>query len=334
MAAFLARRLAFLIVVLFGVTVVTFTISHVVPGDPARLIAGPRATTIQLQQLRTELGLNQPLTIQYWRYVKQIAHGDLGTSLVTGRPILTELAERLPATLELMLCALLCSLAVGIPAGVLAATRKNSGIDHMVRAGSAFGLSVPAFWLAPLLILLFYSKLGWLPGSGRLEMDAPVSVTGFLLIDTLLAGDGTAFIDAIRHLALPVLTLALLDAGAVARLVRGQMIEVLNEDYIRTALASGLPRRTVILRHALRNALIPLITVLGLSIAQMLYGSVIIESLFGWPGTGNYVVTAIFNLDFPVVMGFALLASVAYVGVNLIVDLLYMAIDPRIREVG
>jgi peptide/nickel transport system permease protein len=334
MARFFLRRLTFLVFVLFGVTVVTFAISHVVPGDPARLLAGPRASASQLRQIRTELGLDRPLTDQYFRYVRQLAQGDLGNSLVTGRPILTELADRLPATLELMFCALLCSLAIGIPLGAFAATRKGNWIDHLIRAGAAAGVSVPAFWLAPLLILLFYSKLGWLPGSGRLDVDQPATVTGFLLIDTLLAGDGRAFVDAISHLALPVLTLALLDAGAVARLVRGQMIEVLGEEYIRTARASGLPPRMVIIRHALRNALIPLITVLGLSIAQMLYGSVIIESLFAWPGTGNYVVTAIFNLDFPVVMGFALLASVAYVGVNLIVDLLYMALDPRIREAG
>jgi len=334
MATFLLRRLTFLVFVLFGVTVVTFAISHIVPGDPARLLAGPRASASQLREIRAELGLDQPLTTQYLRYMKQLAQGDLGNSLVTGRPILTELADRLPATLELMICALICSLTVGIPLGVLAATRKKSWIDHLVRAGSAASVSVPAFWLAPLLILLFYSRLGWLPGSGRLDVDPPAAFTGFLLVDTLLAGYGRAFLDAVLHLALPVLTLALLDVGGVARLVRGQMIDVLGEDYIRTARASGLPPHIVIVRHALRNALIPLVTVLGLSIAQMLYGSVVIETLFAWPGTGNYVVTAIFNLDFPVVMGFALLASIAYVGVNLIVDLLYMTLDPRIREAG
>ena len=193
-------------------------------------------------------------------------------------------------------------------------------------------MSIPAFWLAPLLILVFYGVLHWLPGSGRLELDAPPQVTGFMLIDTLLAGDFTTFADALAHLVLPVMTLALLDIGAIARLVRGQMIEVLNQDYIRTARASGLSEWTVILHHALRNALIPLLTVLGLSIAQMLYGSVVIESLFAWPGTGSYVVGAVFNLDFPVVMGFAVLASVAYVTVNIAVDVVHAALDPRVRE--
>lgn len=332
MLAFVARRLVFLLLVVFGVSLITFAISHLAPGDPARVIAGPRATAAQLAHVRHELGLDRPLPEQYLRYAGKVLHGDLGASTVTGQPILGELAARAPATLELMGLALIVAVAAGVPLGVWAALRKDGWADQLIRVGATAGVSIPAFWLAPLLIILFYGVLHWLPGSGRLDVDPPHAVTGFMLIDSLLAGDLAAFADAAAHLALPVLTLALLDMGAVARLVRSQMIEVLQEDYVRTARANGLPERTVILRYAVRNALIPLITVLGLSIAQMLYGSVIIESLFAWPGTGSYVVGAIFNLDLPVVMGFAIVASVAYVGVNLGVDILQMLLDPRIRE--
>ncbi len=334
MIAIIARRLGFLVLVMLGVTVITFTISHVVPGDAARMLAGPRATPAQLTRLRGELGLDRPVYVQYGRYVMQLLHGDLGKSIVTGRPISEELVSRVPATLELMLSALVVALLAGIPLGVLAAIRRGSWIDHLIRGFGALGISTPSFWLAPLMILFFYSWLNWLPGSGRLDASPPPSLTGFLLIDTIAAGDLRAFADAVSHLALPVLTLALLDMGSIARLVRGQMVEVLQEEYIRVARASGLPNGVVIFRHALRNGLIPLVTVLGLSLAQMLYGSVVIESVFAWPGTGNYVVGAIFNLDFPVIMGFALLASVAYVLVNLAVDMAYLILDPRIRASG
>jgi peptide/nickel transport system permease protein len=334
MAAFIARRLSFLILVVLAVSLITFLISQVVPGDPARVVAGPRANAEQLEKVRRELGLERPLPVRYLSYVDHILHGDLGSSIVTGRPVLGELAARAPATLELMSVALVAALAVGVPLGVFAALTRGGWPDRLIRIGSAATISVPAFWLGPLLILLLYGAWHILPGSGRLDLDPPPTVTGFLLVDTLLAGDLAAFGDALAHLAIPVLTLALLDIGAIARLVRAQMIEVLGEDYIKTARASGLPEATVVLRYALRNGLIPLVTVLGLSIAQMLYGSVVIESIFAWPGTGNYVVGAIFNLDFPVVMGFALVASIAYVIVNLAVDMLYMLLDPRIREAG
>ena len=334
MAAFILRRLSFLILVALAVTVITFLISQVVPGDPARVVAGPRANAEQLLTVRRQLGLDRALPVRYADYLGRIVRGDLGNSIVTGRPVLSELAARAPATLELMTAALVAALAAGVPLGVWAALTRGGWPDRLIRAGSAATISIPAFWLGPLLILLFYGAWHILPGSGRLDLDPPRSVTGFLMIDTLLAGDLAAFADALAHLAIPVLTLALLDVGGVARLVRAQMIEVLGEDYIKTARASGLPERTVVLRYALRNGLIPLVTVLGLSIAQMLYGSVVIESIFAWPGTGSYVVGAIFNLDFPVVMGFALVASIAYVLVNLLVDMLYLVLDPRIREAG
>ncbi|HEX3916359.1 MAG TPA: ABC transporter permease [Caulobacteraceae bacterium] len=334
MAAFVLRRLGFLVVVVLAVTVITFLIAQAIPGDPARVVAGPRADAQQLAKARHQLGLDRPLPVRYADYLGRVLHGDLGASIVTGRPVLSELAARAPATLELMISALIVGVAGGVPLGVAAALTRGRWPDRLIRAGSALTISVPAFWLGPLLILVFYGALQVLPGSGRLDLDPPPPVTGFLLIDTLLAGDVAAFGDALAHLAIPVLTLALLDVGAIARLVRGQMIEVLGEDYIRTARATGLSEATVILRYALRNGLTPLVTVLGLSIAQMLYGSVVIESIFAWPGDGSYVVGAIFNLDFPVVLGFALVTSVAYVVVNLGVDLTYLLLDPRIREAG
>jgi len=330
-AGFLARRIAALLLVVFAVSLVTFAISHLVPGDPARMIAGPRASAQQLAAIRHELGLDRPVLVQYEIYGTHLLHGDLGKSIVTNRPVLGEIASRVPATLELMLCALIVSLLFGIPIGIAAALNQGRFVDHLVRGFSALTVSIPAFWLAPLLILLFYGALGVFPASGRIDGDPPTAITGLFLIDSALTLNFRAFADAASHLVLPVATLSFLDMGAIARLVRGQMIEVLSEDYIKTARASGLPERAVIYRHALRNALIPLVTVLGMSLAQLLYGSVIIESLFAWPGTGSYVVNAIFALDFPVIMGFTVLVSTAYVVVNLLVDLLYMLLDPRIR---
>lgn len=333
MIGLVARRLISLALVVLGVTIITFLISHVVPGDAARMIAGQRASEAQVESVRRELGLDRPLHEQYIRYVERLADLDLGTSIVTNRPILDELVVRIPATMELMICALLLSIAIGVPLGVSAAVNQGRWHDQLIRGISVASISVPAFWLAMLLVLLFYARLDWLPGSGRLAGEMPDMVTGFLLVDTLLAGDLSAFGDALSHLVLPVVTLSLVDVGAIARLVRGNMIEVLKEDYIRTARSSGLTE-TLVHRLALRNALIPLVTVLGLSVAQMLYGSVVIESVFGWPGTGNYIVNSIFNLDFPVIMGFTVLVSLAYVVINLVVDLAYIALDPRIRGVG
>jgi len=331
MLRFVLRRFWFLVVVLFGVSLLTFLIANVAPGDPARMAAGPSATPEAVAALRAEWGLDQPLIEQYFRYLGRLAHFDLGTSNVTGRPVLDEILARAPATIELMVAALLLALVVGVPLGVWAALRRGSWVDSLVRGLATLGVSVPAFWLGLLLILLFYRTLGWLPGSGRFMGDPPTAMTGFLTLDALLHGDWAAFRLACAHLVLPVASLALLDLGQVARLVRNQLLAVLSQDYIRVARASGLPERAVVYRHALRNAVSPLITVIAASIAQMLYGSVSIELVFGWPGAGQYVVNSIFNLDFPVIMGFALLTSGVYVVANLGADLAYAWLDPRVR---
>lgn len=320
-----------LVLVVAGVCVITFIISHLIPGDPARLLAGERASNEIVQHIRHQLGLDLPLWQQFARYVSALLHGDLGTSIRTGRPVLEDLKAFFPATLELAFCALAIALVVGIPLGVLSAVYRNRWTDHLVRLLALTGISTPAFWLGLGVIVLFYGKLNWLPGSGRLDdwLDPPAHVTGFYLIDSLLAGDTEVFINAVQHLILPAATLAFVHLGIVARQIRSAMLEQLGEDYIRTALASGLPRWTIILRYALPNALIPSVTVLGLALGDLLYGAVLTETVFAWPGMGAWVVTSIQALDFPAVMGFAIVVSFAYVLVNLIVDLLYLWIDPR-----
>ncbi|WP_130831181.1 ABC transporter permease [[Erwinia] mediterraneensis] len=321
-----------LLLVVAGVCVITFIISHLIPGDPALLLAGDRASEEIVQHIRQQLGLDLPLWQQFIRYLSALFHGDLGTSIRTGRPVLEDLRNFFPATLELACCALLIALLVGVPLGVLSAVYRNRWLDHLVRLLALTGISTPAFWLGLGVIVLFYGKLNLLPGSGRLDdwFDPPARVTGFFLIDSLLSGDLDLFFNAVQHLILPAATLAFVHLGIVARQIRSAMLEQLSEDYIRTALASGLTRFTIIVRYALPNALIPSVTVLGLALGDLLYGAVLTETVFAWPGMGAYVVASIQALDFPAVMGFAIVVSFAYVLVNLVVDLLYLWIDPRV----
>lgn len=320
-----------LVLVVAGVCVITFIISHLIPGDPARLLAGDRASDEIVRHIHQQLGLDLPLWQQFFHYVNALLHGDLGTSIRTGRPVLEDLKTFFPATLELAFCALFIALVVGIPLGVLSAVYRNRWTDHLVRLMALTGISTPAFWLGLGVIVLFYGKLNWLPGSGRLDdwFDPPTRVTGFYLIDSLLEGNIDVFFNVLQHLILPATTLAFVHLGIVARQIRSAMLEQLSEDYIRTALASGLPKWTIVMRYALPNALIPSVTVLGLALGDLLYGAVLTETVFAWPGMGAYVVSSIQALDFPAVMGFAVVVSFAYVLVNLLVDLLYLWIDPR-----
>ncbi|MDE1186674.1 MAG: ABC transporter permease [Pantoea sp.] len=332
----LRQRCWGLVLVVAGVCVITFIISHLIPGDPARLLAGDRASEAIVQHIRQQLGLDQPLWVQFGRYVMALLHGDLGTSIRTGRPVLEEMRTFFPATLELACCALMLALLIGIPLGVLSAVYRNRWLDHLVRLLAITGISTPAFWLGLGVIVLFYGHLQLLPGGGRLDdwLDPPARVTGFYTIDALLAGDREVFFNAVQHLILPSLTLAFVHLGIVARQIRGAMLEQLSEDYIRTARASGLPNRVIILRYALPNALIPSVTVLGLALGDLLYGAVLTETVFSWPGMGAWVVASIQALDFPAVMGFAVVVSFVYVLVNLAVDLIYLWIDPRIGRGG
>jgi peptide/nickel transport system permease protein len=330
------KRLLWLVAVVLGVSVITFVVSHLIPGDPARLIAGDRATDEIVANIRHSMGLDRPLWVQYWRYLVGLLHGDLGTSIRTTRPVLEDLKAFFPATLELALVALFLATLLGIPLGILSAVYRNKWVDQVVRTLAVTGISTPAFWLGLLLIILFYAKLGCLPGGGRLPegLDPPTRITGFYILDSLLTGNHATLTASLKHILLPAFTLGFVHLGVVARQIRSAMLEQLGEDYVRTNRANGLPKWTVVLHHALPNALIPSVTVLGLAMGDLLYGAVLTETVFAWPGMGAYVVNSIQALDFPAVMGFAVVVSFAYVLLNLIVDLLYMVIDPRIKEAG
>ena len=336
MASIVLRRLAMLLLVTAAVTVLCFVISRMIPGDPAQLILGPRATPQAIAELRARLGLDQSLWVQYGAYVRDLARGDFGVSITSRQPVLPELLSYLPATFELMCVAMLLSIAVGVPLGVLCAVYRDTWIDNTVRVVAVAGISTPTFWLGLMGMLLLYAQLGWLPGSGRLDLGVqpPPAVTGLYLVDAALAGQWLAWRSAFNHLLLPALTLALSSIGTVVRLIRASMIEVLAQDYMRTALAYGIPRHRRLFVYALKNALIPFVTVLGLELATLLFGSVVVESVFAWPGLGSYVLGAILNLDFPVIMGFTVMASIVYVTANLLVDLAYLWLDPRIQSVG
>lgn len=331
----LRKRLLGMVMVVLGVSFITFTVSHLIPGDPARLLAGDKASEEIVDNIRKDLGLDKPLLVQYGSYLNKIVSGDLGDSIRTSRPVLEDIKAFFPATLELAVVALLFASFVGIPLGVISAVYKDRMIDQIVRTLAVAGISTPAFWLGLGLIVLFYGKLGILPGGGRIAegLEPSVSRTGFYLVDTLIDGNMAAFFSATKHIALPAFTLGFVHMGVVARQIRSSMLEQLNEDYVRTAKASGISKWGVIFGHALPNALIPSITVIGLALGDLLYGAVLTETVFAWPGMGAYVVNSIQALDFPAVMGFAVVVSLAYVIVNFVVDMVYMLVDPRITEV-
>ncbi|MDX8534159.1 ABC transporter permease [Mesorhizobium sp. VK25A] len=330
------RRFVLLAFVVAGVAIVTFTISHLIPGDPAQLIAGDKASAETLAHVRQELGLDKPVTQQFVIYVKQLLSGDLGNSLRTRRPVATDIALFLPATLELGITALIMAILIGVPLGVLSAIYKDGPVDQAARAVSVAGISMPVFWFGLALIIVFYVKIPILPGSARIDIGIapPPRVTGFFLIDSLVAGDLAAFRSTLYHLVLPAFVLAFANLGIITRQIRASMLDVLQEDYVRTARANGLSRSAITLRHALPNALIPSVTLLGLAFGDLLYGAVLTETIFAWPGMGSYVVSSIQTLDFPAIMGFTIVASLGYVLINLAVDLTYMVLDPQIRELG
>jgi len=333
---YILRRLALLVVVLVGMSAITFALTHIVPGDPARLLAGPHARQEQVDALARLYGLDRPLPEQYWIYLTGLLRGDLGMSLTTRRPVLDDLLQYLPATAELAFAALALTVLLGIPLGVLAALRHGRATDHAVRFLAVAGVSLPAFWLGLGLQIIFFQQLSLLPIGGRLgSLDAPPArVTGAYLVDALLAADTATFAAAAGHLVLPAITLAAGSLAVVTRMMRASVLETLDADYVRTARAKGLSERVVLGRHVLKNALIPTITVLGLQAGTLLAGAVLVEAVFSWPGIGLYTVRAISNLDYAAVMGVTLLVSAIYVLANLLVDLAYVVLDPRIAEQG
>ncbi len=329
-----ARRLGLSVFLLIGITTMTFVLSHVVPGDPVATMLGDRGTPREIARMRSQLGLDRPLPLQYASYLWNLAHLRLGTSIRTRRPVLKDLADYFPATLELSTCALLLSLALGIPLGIASALRRDRPLDHAARLFSLGGVSMPVFWLALVLLALCYGRWDILPAGGRLSDFTlpPPHVTGLLLVDSLLANDWVAFRDAAWHLIAPSICLGYLTTATLARQVRAQMLEVLNQDYIRMARGLGLSEPVVILKYALKNAMLPVITVIGLSYGSLLSGAVLTETIFSWPGIGRYAVGSSISLDFPALMGVTLLIAVLYGVVNLCVDLLYLVLDPRIRD--
>lgn len=330
---FLARRLLFQVFVLFGVLVITFLISHVVPGDPALLLAGPRASPEVVAKIRSDLGLDRPLYRQFLIYVLGLVRGDLGTSVLTRRPVARDIAERFPATFELVTLAMLLVAIVGIFFGVVSAVYKERWVDQVTRVLGIAGASMPIFWLGLLALYLFYTWLGWVPGGGRIasNIDPPTRITGLYVIDSVLTRNWPALRSSLEHLILPVFVLSFASVASILRLTRACMLEVLNQDYIRSAQAKGLPQRRIIFIHALRNALLPTITVLGVTYGELLQGAVVTETLFSWPGMARYAVSSMTYLDYPAIMALTLVSAVIYTLINLLVDVLYGAIDPRVR---
>ena len=316
-----------------GVTLIAFALIHLIPGDPVENLSGERGMDpARRERLLHEFGLDRPLPVQYAEYVGNVLRGDLGTSLTTHEPVLQEFVTLFPATIELAFFALLFAVVVGLPAGILAALKRNTVADYAVMGVSLTGYSMPIFWWALLLILLFSVQLGWTPVSGRIAVayDVPAA-TGFMLFDTLRAGDIAAFRSALWHLILPSIALGTIPLAVIARMTRSSMLEVLREDYVRAARAKGLSRWRVVVVHALRNALIPVITVIGLQVGLLLSGAVLTETTFTWNGMGQLLSDGVINKDYPVIQGGVMFLAVVFVVINLIVDVLYAVIDPRIR---
>ena len=314
-------------------TVITFVLSHVIPGDPARYAAGLIAGPEQVEKVRKEMGLDRPIYEQYALYMANLMRGDLGKSYRSNREIRDDILYYFPATLELSLLALFLSTILGVFFGTLSAYKKNTLIDQASRSFSIFGVSMPVFWLGLLLQIVFYAHLGWLPSGGRIDLGlgAPKSVTGFYIVDSILARDMRRLLSSFKHLLMPSLSLALTMMAITARMSRSSLLEVLSSDYIRTARAKGLGEFRVICMHALKNAMIPTTTVVGAQLGWLLGGAFIVETIFSWPGIGTYGVQAILGLDFPVIMALTILLSLVYVAVNLVVDLVYLYLDPRIE---
>lgn len=334
MFSFILKRIGVVIPTFLGVTLLTFSLIRLIPGDPVELMAGERGVDpVRHAELLAQMGLDKPLLIQYWHYLTGILHGDLGTSIVTREPVIREFFTLFPATLELSICAIIIAVVIGLPAGIIAAVRRGKMTDYTVMGLSLTGYSMPIFWWGLLLILLFSVGLGWTPVSGRISAMFWVDdVTGFMVIDAFLSGEPGALTSALSHLILPSIVLATIPLAVIARMTRSAMLEVLREDYVQVARAKGLSIPWVVCVHALRNALIPVITVIGLQIGVLMAGAILTETIFSWPGVGKWMLDSIYRRDYPSVQGGILLISCLVIIVNLTVDILYGVVNPRIRH--
>jgi peptide/nickel transport system permease protein len=332
MRQYAVRRTLTVIPVLLGVSVLVFGFIHLIPGDPAVTMLGERATPERVAAVRQQLGLDRPLHEQYFIYLGKIVRGDLGVSIVRGDPVLTDLVRRFPATVELAVSAIVLALLFGIPVGIASAVWRRSWIDSLSRVWALTGVSMPIFWLGVMLAWVFGVELRWLPTGFRLGSATSYEpMTNFVIVDALLQRDGEVLWDALRHLVLPAVALATIPLAVIARMTRASMLEVLSRDYIRTAESKGLPQTIVVLHHALRNALLPVMTVVGLQVGSLLAGAILTETIFSWPGIGRWVYESIGFRDYAIVQGASLFIAVIVVVVNLLTDLLYAAVDPRIK---
>jgi peptide/nickel transport system permease protein len=331
MGRYAIRRLLTVVPVLAGISVIVFGFIHLIPGDPAVTMLGERATPERVQEIRAQLGLDRPLLTQYLIYAGKILRGDLGVSILRGDPVALDLLRRFPATVELALAAICLAILVGVPSGIVSAVWRNSLFDGLARLLALTGVSMPIFWLGLMLAWVFGVILGWLPTGFRLDTDVSLEVvTHFAVLDSLLTGNGEALRSALRHLVLPALALSTIPMAVITRMTRASLLEILSQEYIRTAESKGLPQRAVVLRHAMRNALLPVLTVTGLQVGRLLAGAILTETIFSWPGIGLWIYEAIQARDYPIVQGATLFIATVFVMVNLLTDLLYAAADPRI----
>ncbi len=330
---YIARRLLLMVFVLFGIIVITFIVSHVIPADPIGAILGPQAPPELVEKVRREWGFDKPLPEQFVDYIWNLLHGNLGKSIRTNKPVAEDLMRFFPATIELATSAMIVAILIGIPLGIISAVKKDKWPDHISRIFALMGVSMPVFWLGLILLFVLYYQLGIFPGPGRLDpgITPPPKITGLLTIDSLITGNFEAFTNAVWHLILPSFVLGYYASASITRITRSALLEVMSQDFIRTARAKGLPERIVLFRHALRNALIPTTTVIGMTYGSLLEGAILTETIFAWPGLGRYSTGAYLSVDFLAVMGSTLLIAVIYSVANLIVDILYAFLDPRIR---
>jgi len=330
--SYILKRLMWTIPTLIGVTIMVFSMVHLAPGDPAVAMLGEKANPQSVKDLREQMGLDKPLYMQYYIYMNNILHGDFGRSANSYEPVWREFADRFPATLELATTAMIIATILGILAGIISAIKRYSIFDYTSMFGALAGVSMPVFWLGLLLIYFFSVKLGWLPVSGRLGYEFDIEhVTGLYLVDSLIAKDYEAFWDALKHLILPAVALGTIPMAIIARMTRSSMIEVMKEEYIKTARAKGCSRFQVVAVHALRNALMPVVTIIGLMLGSLFAGSILTETTFSWPGIGKWLVNAVYQRDFPVIQSATLIIATMFIVINLIVDLLYALINPKIR---